>query len=144
MPDILHRLPIAETTAGVFSAISTPAGLNEWWTLDCDGIARRGETYRFGFGAGFEDWRGEVTRLEENRGIEWTMTHADRDWTGTVVALCLVPDGDRTVVEFSHRGWQEANDHFRTTSCCWASYLRILRRYLEFGERVPYPVRLEV
>lgn len=144
MPDILHRLPIGGSIARVFSTIATPDGLNEWWTLDCDGVARQGETYRFGFGPGFEDWRGEVTRLDEGRAIEWTMTRADHDWTGTIVGIHLVPDGDRTFVEFSHRGWRDAGDHYRTTSCCWASYLRILRRYVEFGERVPYPVRLEV
>lgn len=37
-----------------------------------------------------------------------------------------------------------ANDHFRTSSCCWAQYLRILRRFLEHGERVPYAERLDV
>jgi uncharacterized protein YndB with AHSA1/START domain len=144
MPDILHRLPISAPPARVFAAISTPAGLNEWWTLDCEGVSRIGETYRFGFGLGYDDWRGQVTSLEEDRSIEWTMTHADRDWSGTVVGLSLSPDGDRTFVDFSHRRWRDANEHYRTTSCCWASYLRILRRYLEFGERVPYPARLEV
>ncbi len=144
MPDILHRLPIGRPAALVFSAIATPGGLNEWWTLDCDGVARLGEIYRFGFGPGFEDWRGEVTSFDPDRTIEWTMTRADADWTGTIVGVRLVPDGDRTWVEFSHRGWRDANEHYRTSNCCWASYLRILRRHLECGERVPYPVRLEV
>lgn len=144
MPDILHRFPIRASTTHVFAAIATPHGLDQWWTLDCHGLARLGETWRFGFGSGFEDWRGEVTRHIEGRAIEWTMTRADSDWTGTIVGIELVPDGDRTVVEFSHRGWRDAGDHFRTSSCCWASYLRILRRYLENAESVPYPVRLEV
>lgn len=144
MPDILHRLPIEAVAARVFEAVSTPSGLNEWWTLECEGVPSRGETFRFGFGRGYEDWRGEVGYLERDRAIEWTMTRADDDWTGTVVGLRLAPDGDRTVVEFSHRGWRDANAHYRTTSCCWASYLRILRRYLEHGERVPYAIRLDV
>lgn len=144
MPEILHRLPIGGTADVVFSAVSTPGGLNEWWTLDCEGVARLGETYRFDFGEGYEDWRGEVTHFDPGRAIEWTMTRAEADWTGTVVGIRLVPDRPRTILEFSHRGWRDANDHFRTTSCCWASYLRILRRFVEHGERVPYPVRLDV
>lgn len=144
MPDVLHRLPIRRSADAVFAAVSTPDGLNEWWTLDCDGRAALGAVYRFGFGAGYEDWRGTVTAFDDGRAIEWTMTRADADWHETVVGIRLVPDGDTTILEFSHRGWRETNEQYRTTSCCWASYLRILRRYLEHGERVPYPVRLDV
>jgi hypothetical protein len=37
-----------------------------------------------------------------------------------------------------HRGWPAANEHFRTSCHCWVLYLRILRRYMEPGESVPY------
>ena len=43
-----------------------------------------------------------------------------------------------------HLGWPEANAHYRTSCHCWALYLRVLRRYLENGESVPYEVRLDV
>jgi hypothetical protein len=36
------------------------------------------------------------------------------------------------------------DDEFRRSSYCWAMYLRILRRYLEHGETVPYERRLDV
>ena len=32
MPDIYHDFPIAADAQRVFDAISTPAGLDEWWT----------------------------------------------------------------------------------------------------------------
>jgi uncharacterized protein YndB with AHSA1/START domain len=144
MPDILHRLPIAAPVPRVFEVISTPAGLNEWWTLSSEGEPHVGATYRFDFGPGFDDWRGQVTRVETPHLIEWVMVHADGDWEGTVVAIALAPLGARTILEFAHRGWRDANEHFRTSSCCWASYLRVLRRYLEHAERVPYSIRLDV
>jgi hypothetical protein len=56
----------------------------------------------------------------------------------------LTADGSRTWVDFYHSSWRHANDHYRTTSCCWAMYLRVLRRFLEHGERVPYADRLDV
>ena len=35
-------------------------------------------------------------------------------------------------------------EFYRVSCNCWAMYLRILRRYLEHGEIVPYDVRLDV
>ena len=49
-----------------------------------------------------------------------------------------------TQVRFRHVGWPSTNDHYRISCYCWAAYLRILRRYLEHGERVPYEKRLDV
>jgi hypothetical protein len=45
-------------------------------------------------------------------------------------------------VRFAHRGWPDESDHYRTSSFCWAMYLRLLSRALEFGEFVPYDDRL--
>jgi hypothetical protein len=50
----------------------------------------------------------------------------------------------RTWVRFHHTGWPDASEHYRTSSHCWALYLRILRRFVEHGETVPYADRLNV
>ena len=48
-----------------------------------------------------------------------------------------------TAKQYPHlAGWLEANAHFRRSSYCWAMYLRLLQRYLEQGETVPYADRL--
>ena len=79
-------------------------------------------------------------------GIEFEleMTHADRDWTGSRVGVRLEGTGEVTRVQFRHTGWPDANAHYRTSCHCWALYLRVLRRYLENGESVPYDDRLDV
>jgi hypothetical protein len=56
----------------------------------------------------------------------------------------LTPTKEGTQVRFAHTGWPEANEHYRISCYCWAMYLRVLKRHLEFGERVPYEKRLEV
>ena len=89
-------------------------------------------------------WRAVVEQSARGAVFAMRMTVADRDWTGTVVAFELSPAGAGTQVRFSHRGWPEANAHYRTSTHCWALYLRILRRHLEHGETVPYDLRLEV
>jgi len=143
MPDILLDLPIRTTSERLFEAVSLPAGLDRWWTARSAGTPRLGAEYQLWFGPEY-DWRATVTALEPARRFELTLTAAMPDWIGTAVGFELVPDGEQTGLRFSHRGWSEASDHYRTSCCCWAMYLRILRRGLEYGEEVEYPRRLEV
>ena len=72
------------------------------------------------------------------------MTQADEDWTGTLVGFRLERRNEKTWVQFHHTDWPSDNEHYRVSCHCWAMYLRILRRYLEHGERVPYEKRLDV
>lgn len=143
MPDIVHELPIAAGPARVYSAVSTPDGLDAWWTERSEGSAEEGSAWRLGFGPGY-DWRAVVVRAVPNALIEWELTRADRDWTGTRVGLALdQTDDGGTRLRFHHTGWPEANDHYRISCTCWAFYLRLLKRYVERSEVVPYPDRLE-
>lgn len=144
MPQILHDLPIRATRARVFEAVSTPEGLDRWWTLRSKGVPGVGAAYEFFFDPDY-DWQGLVVRCVPDEVIEWEILRADADWTGTQVSIALSdrPDGI-TWVRFAHRGWSSENAHFRVSSCCWAQYLRILRRWLEAGEEVPYEIRLDV
>ncbi|MEX2088511.1 MAG: SRPBCC domain-containing protein, partial [Bacteroidota bacterium] len=90
------------------------------------------------------DWRGRVTKSIPNSDFELEISQADKDWIGTRVGFHLEESNGSTTVRFHHRGWPEINEHFRISCFCWAMYLRILRRYLEHGETVPYEKRLDV
>jgi uncharacterized protein YndB with AHSA1/START domain len=143
MPDIFHDFPIAASPERVFDAIATPEGLDEWWTSRSSGRPMEGAEYELWFGPEY-DWRAKVTRSVPSQSFELTMTRADGDWLGTRVAFDLTPGTDATQVRFSHTGWPTQNEHYRISCYCWAMYLRILRRSIEFGERVPYEKRLDV
>ncbi|MBI3448600.1 MAG: hypothetical protein HY049_06775 [Acidobacteria bacterium] len=47
-------------------------------------------------------------------------------------------------MRFHHTGWPTANEHWRVSCYCWAMYLRLMRRFIEHGETVPYEDRLDV
>ena len=143
MADIFQDLPIKAPLDRVFRAVSTPEGLDTWWTKRSAGNPQEGAEYELWFGPAY-DWRAKVTRLVADCEFELEMVRADSDWLGTRVGLRLEPREGATWVRFSHTGWPSANDHFRVSCHCWAMYLRILRRYLEFGESVPYEERLDV
>ena len=141
MADILHDLPIVAPPAEVFSAISTPVGLNAWWTLDCEGTPAVGERYRLDFGPGYV-WTGVVTVCRPSSSFELEIRDAMPDWEGTRVGFALDATDTATKLRFSHTGWPEVNAHLRTSSYCWAMYLRIMKRWVEEGEVVAYPDRL--
>lgn len=143
MPDIFHDFPIRATSQRVFDAVSTPEGLDQWWTKKSSGQPHPGAEYELWFGPKF-DWRGMVVACVPPSHFELQITSADQDWMGTRVGFRLEPNGDLTNVHFYHTGWPAANEHWRVSSYCWAMYLRIMRRYLEFGERVEYEKRLQV
>ena len=143
MPDIVHDLPIKAPLDRVFQAVSTPQGLDCWWTERSAGRPVVGAEFELWFAPDY-DWRAEVTRCVPGSEFELRMVRADGDWIDTRVGFRL-EDREGTIwVRFYHTGWPSPNEHYRISCNCWALYLRILRRYLEHGETVPYERRLEV
>lgn len=143
MADILQDFPIKAPRDRVFHAVSTPAGLDSWWTKRSAGTPTEGAEYELWFGPQY-DWRAKVTRCTANSELELQMVVADDDWIGTRVGFRLEDKDGATWVRFHHTGWPSLNEHYRISSHCWAMYLRILRRYLEHDERVKYEDRLDV
>lgn len=141
MADIFHHFPIDASPQQVFQAITTPAGLDTWWTLNSSGIPTEGTEYELGFGPGYT-WSALVTKGVVDREFELEMTSADADWKGSRIGFHLEERDGMTHVRFHHTDWPHSNSHFRTSSFCWAMYLRLLKRYVEHGEIVAYEDRL--
>ena len=139
--DILQDFPIRAAARQVFEAVALPGGLDQWWTIRSSGSPAPGAEYALDFGPGYQ-WKARVTACVPDREFELELTEAMPDWMHSRVRFELDEKDGRTWVRFSHRGWPSAGDHYRTSSHCWALYLRILRRYLEHGETVPYEERL--
>src|SRR5580693_1606539 len=130
MPDIFHSFPVEDTPDKVFDGISTAGGLDNWWTEHSEGRQESGAAYVLDFGPGYI-WKAVVTKFDLNKSFELHITDADKDWTGTRVGFSLKPKNAFTEVSFYHTGWPENNEHLRTSSYCWAMYLRILKRFIE-------------
>ncbi len=66
MADILQDFPIAVPPARVYEAVSTPSGLDAWWTLTCSGEPEPGAEYALGFGPSYrERGHGRPLRLSD-------------------------------------------------------------------------------
>ena len=142
MPDIVHHFPIKASADQVFQAISTPAGFDAWWTKRSSGDPKEGAEYELWFDPE-NDWRAVVSRCVPHTEFELELTGAHKDWLGTRVGFVLEEKDGATNVRFHHTGWPEANEHYQVSCYCWAMYLRLLKRYVETGEIVPYEDRLD-
>jgi len=103
----------------------------------------QGGEYELDFGPGY-DWRARVSTWSPDSDFELTLTESEDDWKGTRLGFHLEQQDGTTFVSFHHLNWPQANEHYRTSCFCWAMYLRLLKRYVEFGEVVPYESRLDV
>ena len=143
MADIIHEFSVKAHRRDVYRMFSTPDGLNKWWTQESSEDTDD-QTFQLQFGPKYH-WQAKVTRRESPAAFELQMTQAHPDWLGTRVGCDLWEERDKvTRVRFYHSGWPEQNEHWRGSSFCWAMYLRLLRRHLEFCETVDYEKRLEV
>lgn len=143
MPDIYHDFPVNASGHRVFQAVSSPVGLDAWWTKNSWGTPEKGAEYKLRFGPDY-DWRGRVTRAVPNKEFELEITVAHKDWVHTRVGFALSEKNGVTQVRFHHTGWPELNEHYRISSYCWAMYLRLMKRFVEIGEVTPYEKRLDV
>ncbi|ESU26540.1 hypothetical protein FLJC2902T_25110 [Flavobacterium limnosediminis JC2902] len=141
MQTIYHDLIINVTKEKVFEAISTPKGLNNWWTLRSKGTAGLDEKYNLYFGEEY-DWFATISKFKENEVIEFSMTEAMEEWLPTRFGFILKEENShRTYVQFYHADWKEATQEFRIASYCWANLLRELKQYLEKGIITPFEER---
>ena len=137
---IYHDLIIHAPVEKVYSAISDPTHLINWWPQSCSGIANQGEPYNFYFGPK-NDWWGEVTNCEVNKTFHIKMTVSDADWNPTSFGFDLTTLQEGVQLHFWHVGWPSCNHHFKRSSFCWAMLLNGLREYVEKGVIVPFERR---
>jgi uncharacterized protein YndB with AHSA1/START domain len=134
---IYHNVEINTTADNIYNAITSADGLEKWWPLKSTGMPIIGGIYTFYFSPEY-DWTAQVTHCEANKYMEWAMVESEEDWHQTSLVFKIEPFAQVCILSFEHRGWREANDHFRRTSYCWALYLRCLKLYLETSETVRY------
>lgn len=141
MYTIYHDLNINSSKAKVFEAISTETGMNNWWTLKCNGQFKKGELINLNFTDKF-DWYAEITDFNSNEFIAFKITKATEDWMPTSFGFLLTEvHSNETTVEFYHKNWKEISKEFRVASFCWASLLSQMKQYIEQGIITPFEKR---
>lgn len=64
------------------------------------------------------------------------------DWRrDTQVGFVLTETKGGTKVDFFHKHWKEANDHYYISNFCWGQLLQGLKDYVETGKVIPFEKR---
>ena len=142
MPDIYHDVPIGGTVEDVFKGVSASEGLSKWWSKAGSGEAGPEKEMSFDFGPGYH-WKAVVEEFVPKKKIVFRMTKSDDDWNGTRIKFDIEEMGSGSLLRFEHLGWPDDNSHYRTSSYCWAMYLRCLKMYIEDGTELDYSRRFE-
>jgi uncharacterized protein YndB with AHSA1/START domain len=142
MYNIYHNFSINASPDSVYKVISTPQGLDKWWSKNSSGNPGLREIFQLDFGPDY-NWQTKISIYKPDSEIEYEFVNAQNDWLGTRVSFFLEKRNGSTQVYFKHTGWTEANEHYKISCYCWAMYLRLIKRYIEYGEFVKYEDRLE-
>jgi len=113
--EIFHHFSINATPWQVFLGISTPKGLDTWWTKRSSGEAKEGTEYELWFGPDY-DWRAVVSQCVADKKFELKVTEAHEDLAGNARRFPLEEKDGLTLVRFHHLGWPEANDRAEALS----------------------------
>jgi uncharacterized protein YndB with AHSA1/START domain len=115
MTDIFHYFPINASIEKVYETISTPNGLDRWWTKTSKGNLAIGETFHFHFEPDY-NWTEVVSKCIPDKEFELTIQTSDEDWEGSKIGFRLTDKHRATEVQFYHIGWKESNEHFRISN----------------------------
>lgn len=137
---ILHDLDIDASQQEVYDAVSQPIHLNNWWTLECEGVPSIDSEYRLYFDPAY-DWRAKVISANAASSFALQMTVSSEDWEPTSFGFQFKPLSSNTRLSFFHKDWEVQSHHFRRTSYCWAILLKGLKQYIEKGIIIPFSER---
>lgn len=128
MPDIRHSISIEASAEKIHSLFASGRGFARWWAADV-AEDRSAGTVELGF---FN--RATVYRLKEVRitplEAEW-LCETGKEWKDTRLHFRLEPKNGRTVLRFSHAGWQTESDYFVDCNTTWGGLMFRLKAAAE-------------
>lgn len=141
MADIRHLLRITASPQQLYRALTTGAGVRQWWTVNAELDERTGGhgIFKFNYGQTVETVV-RILNLQQDRLVSWTVTASFRpEQVGTIITFELRPGGDGTLLHFSQDGFAATDDTFALMNTGWAYYLVSLKYYTETGKGAPSP-----
>jgi uncharacterized protein YndB with AHSA1/START domain len=139
MEQIRHRVGIEAEPRRVYDAIATREGGTRWWTRDVAGDDAVGGRLTFTFGSPERAAVMELVELAPPSRVVWRCVDGPAEWIGTTITFDLRPDGDETVVLFTHDGWREPVEFMHHCTTAWGYFLLSLKHAVEGGDGTPFP-----
>jgi uncharacterized protein YndB with AHSA1/START domain len=146
MATIRHEIWIDASISTVYRLLSTPDGMSSWWDQQTPLQTEQGEVWEHTPGPEHGTVRMLIVQRERNRLFKWKCVSSHQPdvpasaWTGTTMTFEL---GGRTsspvaqerwakkfplktVLRFSHDGWNESSIYLPFCNTAWATVLQQL------------------
>jgi uncharacterized protein YndB with AHSA1/START domain len=137
---IHHVLDIDAAPGTAWKALTEPDRMAGWWSTSLTTPAAAvGVQIHWRFAGDFNPVM-QITRLDENRELEWRCVGGHANWQDNTFRFELVALGDqRTKLRF----WQDyavelSDDDYGVYNFNWGYYLESLRVFCETGTGTPF------
>jgi uncharacterized protein YndB with AHSA1/START domain len=138
MKQIIHASLIHTTPATVYQALTTAAGLRQWWSTRVEADERQGGVIRFTFSGDFNP-QMQQRRLDPDRRVEWACVAGHENWRDNSFTFALEERKGDTLLMFSQDYARELSDEvYGTYNFNWGYYLNSLKQLCEKGVGVPF------
>ena len=131
MVEMKHQISIKATSAKVFAALATQAGLRSWWTADTQADERLGGKAEFGFDRRGMVFRMKIEELAPGKRVVWSCHGDHPEWAGTTLTWDIAAENGSTMLRFTHSGWKSVTDFFAMCNSTWGELMYRLKGYLE-------------
>jgi uncharacterized protein YndB with AHSA1/START domain len=136
MAEIRHNVAIKATPEIIYKALTTQEGLAGWWTNNTIAKPELEFINIFVFGKFRNEMK--VTKLIQNKKLEWECINSIEEWIGTQISFELEERNNHTLLRFTQRGWKEMTDTFAGCNYDWAVSIESLKALCEKGSGAPY------
>jgi hypothetical protein len=121
MPDIRHSIQIDATSQLVHPLVSSANGFSQWWAADVTEDKTSGSVKLRFFN------RSTVYGLRPIQIAAPSQAHwlcqTGKEWSGTRLLFDLAEQNGKTLLRFTHAGWQAETDYFIACTTTWGELM---------------------
>ncbi len=109
----------------LFKFLTLQEKLMLWFAPQVIAVPVEGTVIAFAFEFDL-NFKMQITKLEENKFVEWECVDGYQEWLGSKVKFEIVPDENGAILNFLHSGLNN-DDKKEKTNESWREYLRKLK-----------------
>jgi uncharacterized protein YndB with AHSA1/START domain len=120
MPDIRHLIQIASDPKSVYQLVAFADGLKKWWAEDV--FDESAERVSLGFFNRTTVYRLRAEEVNPHLTAIWRC-QTGQEWEGTRLIFELIPRPAQTQLLFTHAGWKDETEYFRSCNTTWGELM---------------------
>ncbi len=140
--NIEHQFKINKDAQSLFPLFSTEAGINKWWSSDCEIAKNIGEISKLRFTADKIEMHFRLDEVKGNEKVKWTcVDNPNPAWINTSIYFEIKASGEESSFQFKHSGWEDkwqGELPYEQTKQGWEHFMKSLKSYCETGQGEPW------